>query len=204
MEVRKGNVSSIAPPAPEAENPMTVSEALNAVNTILLNYRGFDKVKAVLAAAQAVEDNKAAKQKELEDLAAQIKQAKDDLAKAKKQIAAAQGDQAKVLNDIEQTKKVALADRRKEAEDFREKMVQERLDFEADLKEQGRVAMVKLEDSIAGLKREQGALQKAVSGLKDKFDTLTQAVDKKTSEAAQVQSKLDTANAALEALRAKL
>lgn len=205
MEVlKKGNVSSISPPEPEADNPFTLSEALNAINAVLLNYRGFDKIKAILTAAQDVEDNKAARQQELDDLAAQIEQSKADLAAAQKQVLAAQGDKAKVLSDIEQAKKRAnkfLADKQAA---FDAKLEKQQQEFTAELQEQARVAQVALEDTVAGLKRERGGLQKAVDALKAEIDTLTPVVEEKRAAAAQAMRQLEETNAALNAIKSRL
>lgn len=205
MEVIKGGtVSSISPPAPEADNPLTVAEALNAVNLVLLNYRGFDKVKQILTAAQAVLDQQDAQSGALASLAAQVEEMKVTLSNTKGQVKKAQAAYEKALSDIEAAKQAAADELAKQKVDFEAGLILKQEDFEKQLQEQARVAQVNLEDSIAGLKREQGALTEANRKAKDKLDALTQQVTDKNMELSSVQSRLDTANAALDALKARL
>lgn len=205
MEVVKGGtVSSIAPPAPEADNPLTVTEALNAVNLVLLNYRGFDKVKQILAAAQATQDQQEAQQAALDSLTAQVDQMKATLSNTKGQVTKAQNDREKALSDIAADKQDWEAVKVKMQEEFSQGLKQQQEEFDAQLKEQARVAQVNLEDSVAGLKREQGSLAEANRKAQEDLDALTKQVTDKNVELASVQSRLDTANAALDALKARL
>lgn len=205
MEVIKGgNVSSIAPPEPEKDNPFTVVEALAAVNTVLLNYRGFDKVRQILAAAQQVLDRQKDQQAALDSVTSQVEQMKATLSTTKGQVKKAQAAYEKALSDIEAAKQQAAEALRQQREVFDAGLKKQQADFETQLQEQAQVAQANLEDNIFGLKREQGALVEATRKAKEKLDALTSMVTAKSTELTSVQSRLDTANAALDALKARL
>lgn len=205
MEVIKsGLISSISPPAPEADNPLSVTEALSVINSVLLNYRGFDKLRQALATAQQLEDSMAERNKALDDLNTQIDATKSSLANVKGQVTRAQGDRDRVLIDIQTAKDAAVVAQAQAETAFQAGLEQRKQDFEAELQEQAQVAQVNLEDRIAGLKREFGGLQKQVAEAQATLDTLTPQISDKKSLLAATEQKLADAQAALDAIKARL
>lgn len=205
MEVIRGGATPVVPPEPEGDNPMTVGEALNVVNGVLTTqYRAFDKLKAVLTAAQQVEDNKASLQADLDGLKVQIGQSQKELIALQGDIKKAKVSKDRMLDSIAAAQEAANHAAIDAREKFQQELAQQQADFDAKLKEQALTAQTNLEENIAGLKREQGGLTTQISSLQTKFDSLDAAVVDKTKELNEVQAKLDAANAALADIKARL
>lgn len=179
-------------------NGLSLDDAVTVVKTVMLNqFKAFDKVYAALDAAQQAEAGLAAKKNELDGLNSAIMAAQRDLA-------AAQDARKAALNAAKLAKQKADADMYDAQAAFQASLDKKREEFEAQLQVQAAKAKADLEDSISDLRNQQQVLSSSVQQAKVELDAALKSRDTVLLDLKAAQDKLDAANLALDALKAKL
>lgn len=198
MEVVRGITSPVVPPAPLEQNSMGLSEAVDVVNTILgTHYQAFDKLRAVLVAAKRAESDQIDAAAKLSEMNAYVDTAKASLDAVRQQLDQANAD----MDKSKAAHKMLQAD---QASDLQGAAAAARdaLAAEISATRAKKLEQLDVDTQVANL-----ALAKARSdavGAESKLDSIATEIRAKTVELANVQARLDSANATLNALRAKL
>lgn len=194
----KGKSESLPPPI---ENDLTLNQAVQTVRTILVHFQGFDKLNEALSAAQnlreqQVEDGKAAK--------AYLDAVALAAAAAQEELKAAQDGKKAIESNVAMFKEQFAATQRKAYEDLNAELDKREKTWAENMRAQLQPIKDDLENSIAGLKKDFANYQKQAATAKKDLDNLSTRIVERTAELAEVQEKLDNANQALSALKAKL
>lgn len=184
-----------------AKNDLSLDQAVQTVRTILMNFQGFDKLNETLTLAQNLREQQKQEAKasraelaELEAAAAQAQKDRDEALAAK--------DAA--VKEAAQFKKQFEATRLKAFADLNADLDKKNREFGVKLHDEYAAVKDSLEGDIAGLKKDLESYKKKAAEANSSLAGLIEQVNAKNTELEAAQNKLNAANEALSALKAKL